>query len=134
MTIINWDKPYAKICGVSPVPGARYQQDGKFFGVKGNEVVEPEEVSIIVDENPPTSSLPTEIPPASDVVEMEEDLVLDKEFVYKPPSDLEKEIPPDLGLPTKEHLQELVGAGKTHTQIGQELGISRQKVTKILCK
>ena len=63
--MIDWDKPYGRMCGPPPVPGGIYTQGDKYFRVDGSEVVVVEIPEPIVVEGPnpfPVEEDPLEIP------------------------------------------------------------------------
>ncbi len=81
MAKINWDKSYAEICGPPPIPGARLEQDGKYFRANGDAVGGDENATV-----------------------------------------------------TRQEIASLKANGLSDTEIGKRFGITRQKVTSILCK
>lgn len=106
---INWDKPVSKICGEPPFSGARYFQDGKYFNGRGVQVVSPDDTEDRVSEtNRQNQEKINEINSFLEYYEKEEDSL-------------------------KDQAADLVRKGYSHTDIGKELGVTRQKVTKILC-
>jgi len=110
MAVIDWNKPYGMIIGRPPVPGGRYSQDGKLFRLDGSEACE-QKAEPVKKEKPKPEPPPAKKP--------------EKEFVYKPPTKPKTKI-------EQSDIENLADEGLTHTEIGKKLGITRQKVTKIL--
>lgn len=106
MKTIDWNRPYGEICGSFSIPGARYTQDGLYFNPKGQEVG----VTVL------KPAEPVVVPAKVEEVKKAEDT----------------ELPPAVDNLILQ-CQDLKAQGLTDTEIGERLGITRQKVTKILC-
>jgi len=117
--MIDWTRPKGHICGDSPVPGARYEQDGKFFRLDGTEAG---------GENKKSAPIKTKAVEPSMALKSPE-----SEFKYQPPKEPVKETPAS-DAAIKKEMQTMVDKGYTHTEIGKQFNVSRQKVTRILCK
>ncbi len=64
-TKLDWKRPYGEVCGsVDEAPGARYVQDGRYYGPKGEEVGSMPKVEVAP---PPAPEPEPEVPLSDDV-------------------------------------------------------------------
>jgi len=86
-----------------------YSQDGKFFGSTG--------IELTIEGDPVTEVKGTQ--ETVDPPEFKAPLNVELEAVIDPPATVEDAV------------ESLIAQGLTHTAIGKELGLTRQKVTRI---
>ena len=132
---LDWDKPYGILCGVSPVPGAKYEQNGKYFSTQGVYIPETEKERKVaekaaekaIDEARELEIIERE----AAAIEQEDRLKAEAEAAEKLKEEPVPE-PVDDSLPNKEELEAALAKGMTHTDIAKVWGCTRQKITRLV--
>lgn len=108
MSDINWDEPYGELCGNHGIPRAKYEQNGRYYGVDGRLLFMGE-------------------------LDSPDDAVTEEAPVPKEPEEAELEVSVD-EAELRMSVSSFKDMGLSNTEIGAQLNITRQKVTKLLQK